>query len=99
MWWTYAEDGERYASQYEYEYCDYNLSGDVVSTGSEDFSPVRLSTDTDYKWLWVWDGLTYNKGGKRKFECYGLVRYRTQDKKEVLKHFKNIYKCALVQLR
>lgn len=99
-WVNTDEKGRTKTVQTEYSYKEYNVDTmQVVNVGSEDFSPERLNNETEYKWLWVWDGEKLNKGGHRWFDCIGLIRYRKSEKKTVKEFYKNKYQASDIQLR
>lgn len=87
------------ATQYEIEYREYDESGNLVATGTEDFSRER-AMQLDTKWVWVWDGKKLNRGGHRSFECMGTVKINLNSKAEVMKYLRTKYSDAtLIQLR
>ena len=56
--------------QLEYEYTDYTEDGRVVGRGTEDFSLERWNKQTRLFWVWTWDGVKRNAGGKT-FDAFG----------------------------
>ena len=91
--------------QLEYEYTDYTEDGRVVGRGTEDFSLERWNKQTRLFWVWTWDGVKRNAGGKRWFCPERVVRIRNVrgERGRVLEVLKrtNVY-CAMaseVQLR
>lgn len=85
--------------QRELEYKEYDLDGNLLATGSEDFSTERYR-EIDSQWLWTWDGNKRNKGGHRWFDCLGLVKFNINTKREALVLMKALHKdAAVVQLR
>lgn len=88
------EDGYREIAYKEYD----SETCEVVGAGTEDFSLDRWKLDTDSNWVWVWKG-ALNRGGHRRFEDIGFVRYRKSNKKQVKEFFNNKYKAKLTQLR
>ncbi len=89
------------AYQTEEAYKEYHLEdGAIAGAGSEDFSPERYKEEVAKYWVWTWDGKKYNKGGKRWFECMGLVKFRKSEKKLVKEYLKMRYpEAELIQLR
>lgn len=103
-WKTITVRGEEreveYTTQYEIEYTEYDMDGNVVGIGTEDFSAERYNTTFKSQEIYTWDGKKLNKGGHRWFEYRGFVRYNTEQRKEVKQYLKNKYNNAeLVQLR
>lgn len=85
--------------QYELEYKEYDEEGNLVGTGTEDFSRDRYR-EIDQKQIWTWDGKRYNRGGHRWFDYVGNVRFNLNDQRSVLLLMKKLHKNAtLVQLR
>lgn len=87
-------------TQFETEYREYSVAdGSLVGTGTEDFSQERFSQALTCRCVWTWDGVSYNKGGMRKFDYHGNVRTRKEDVALLKILIKNKYNAALVQLR
>ena len=85
--------------QYEIEYNEYNENGDLVATGTEDFSRERYM-EIDSRWIWIWNGKNYNRGGHRAFECMGMIKFNLNQQREVFKYLRNKYsEASLVQMR
>lgn len=84
---------------YEIRYVDIDSDGLVTAIGYEEFTPERLKAATREKYLWTWDGKTYNKGGHRWFENCGLIRYKKNEAREIKQYFKNKYGAEAVELR
>ena len=92
--YEYEED-----SQYEISYKEY-FDGELVSVGSEDFSPERLIKTLKTYRIFTWDGQKYNKGGYRWWECEGTVWIPKDSKKTALEIVKSWYpKSAMIELR
>ena len=100
-WKSYSERWHcEMITQEEISYIEYDSeTGEIVGSGSEDFSPAREAQDIDYKWIYTWDGQKVNKGGHRWFDCRGTIKYRKSGKKGVMEYLKNKYNAELVQLR
>lgn len=99
--WT-AEDarGREITTQTEIAYREYDSeTGELLGSGSEDFSPARERSEIDCRWIWTWDGDRRNKGGKRWFECHGMIKYRKREKSEVKRYLENKYNSAALELR
>lgn len=87
-------------TQYEIEYTEYDMNGNVVATGTEDFSAERYNTTFKSQEVYTWDGKKLNKGGHRWFEYRGFIRYNASQRKALNQYLKNKYNEAeLVQLR
>ena len=100
IWKAFDEIKNREVNtQYEVEFTEYNLDGTIYRKGTEDFSAERFSTITN-KWVYTWDGQNLNKGGKRRFEDQGMIKYSTFQAKEVKQLLNSKYpEAALIQLR
>ena len=86
-------------TQYEIEFTEYNRDGSIYRKGTEDFSRERYSTIQN-KWVYTWDGHLLNRGGKRKFEDQGMIKYSRSQEKEVKKLLQAKYPGAeIIQLR
>ena len=85
----------------EYAYREYRTAtGDLAGIGSEDFSPIRENTEMIGAWVWTWDGVRRNKGGKRWFEYQEFIRFRKSDRAAVRRYLKTKYPlAAAIQLR
>ena len=71
----------------------------ICGTGSEDFSPARLRSVRSAG-VWTWDGKTYNKGNKRRWECIEYVRFSADTRpKDVADVYKRLYFSENVQVR
>jgi len=79
-----GEERQRLVSyQYELPYKEFDQNGDLVATGSEDFSIERMNT-LCVKWVYAWDGVKRNKGGKKRFDDeWEVVTYTKGTAKEV----------------
>ena len=99
--WTHTdESGREFTTQYEIEYREYDTENmKLAGVGSEDFSPARLRKDTRHKGIFTWDGKTYRKDGKRKFEYRGMRIFRASDRDAVMEYYRKLYNAELVQLR
>lgn len=87
--WSYTDDeGREIVTQFELAYKDYNSeTGDLVAVGSEDFSQERYKTSISWKMVWTWDGVRYNKGGKRAFDFWRDIRFRKSDGTRAVKDY------------
>lgn len=97
-----AEDlnGRERLIQREIAYKEYDSeTGELVGTGSEDFSPDRFYKEIATKYAWTWDGKKYNKGDHRWFECQGWYKFRKSERKAVKAYLQNKYKAVELQLR
>ena len=102
-WETYTWKGEtrerEITTQYEIEYKEYDENGNLVATGTEDFSRERYR-QIDTQWVWVWDGVKQNRGGHRAFECMGTVTFNLNNKGDVIRYLWTKYNNAkIIQLR
>ena len=85
--------------QYEIAYKEYDENGNLVATGTEDFSRERYK-QIDTQWVWTWDGIKRNRGGHRSFECMGTVTFNLNNKGDVMRYLRTKYNnAALIQLR
>lgn len=95
-----TKKGRTIITQKEIAYRDYNIvTGELIRTGSEDFSREREKTEILHKWAWTWDGQKLNKGGFRWFDNRGYFQFRKSEKKEAAAFFKNKYDAELIQFR
>lgn len=86
-------------TQYEVEYTEYNKDGSIYRKGTEDFSRERYNMIQN-KWVYTWDGHQLNRGGKRKFEDQGMIKYSRLQWEEVKSLLKHRYPdAACIQLR
>lgn len=100
-WKNYSEKWHcDIAYQREYAYKDIDATtGEIVATGSEDFSAEREAREIEYKWIYTWNGQKRNKGGYRWFDCQGTIKYRKSGKKAVKQYLKMKYNAEEAQLR
>lgn len=99
--WTHeTESGHTVATQYEIAYKEYDTETlELVAVGSEDFSPSRLKGETLHKGVFTWDGETYRRDGKRKFEYIGNRQFRKSERKAVEDYCRKLYGADVVQFR
>lgn len=64
---------------YEVDYLEYNMNGEIVGAGSEDFSGERWRDGAVYRRVFAWDGKRYNKGGNKWFEELSMKKVRKSD--------------------
>lgn len=64
---------------YEVDYLEYNMNGEIVGAGSEDFSGERWRNGAVYRRVFAWDGKRYNKGGNKWFEELAMKTVRKSD--------------------
>lgn len=94
----YGKRKEIASDYYEVEYTEYRENGTIKQTGTEDFSGSRWNKVLCH-WVWTWDGVKFNKGGKRWFECRCLM-YHTGTPKQVINVLRATrYTCPVIQLR
>lgn len=87
-------------SQIEIEYKEYDLDGNLISAGTEDFSRERYRNELISCQVCTWDGLRLNKGGHRWFEFEGIISIIKSQRKDVMKYLKKKYtESEIVQLR
>ena len=99
-WYHENERGGLTRTQIEISYKEYNINGDLVRDGSEDFSMQRYHKDNfQHRFVWVWNGTKRNAGGCRWFDCIGTVKYRHKDARLVKAYLKQRYNAADVELR
>ena len=88
--WTHIEQrlwkGEvrdvKVTVQVELAYREYDWQGNLIATGSEDFSKERFNNLGDYR-VFGWDGKRYNKGGYRWHDELGYVVFDKKNRKFV----------------
>lgn len=98
--WTHEDEhGRERTVQVEYEYKEYDETGDLIGTGTEDFSYDRMKKQLVTRFVYTWDGERRNKGGHRWFDFAGSILYNKKDGKEIKKHIERKYNAKLVQLR
>lgn len=99
-WRSYDNRDRLVVTQREICYREFDSdSGELVGTGTEDFSPARENLEIETRWIWTWDGKKRNKGGYRWFDNQGMIKYRKKDKKELKAYLKKRYKAEEVNLR
>ena len=87
-------------SQREIEYEEYDLDGNFISAGTEDFSEERYRDKLISCQVCTWDGKKLNKGGHRWFDFDGAIRINKNERKDVMKYLKKKYaESEIVQLR
>lgn len=97
--WRGQEKEREVIVQWEIEYREYDENGNLIASGTEDFSRER-HLEIDEKWIWTWDGQKRNRGGHRAFECMGTVKFNLNQQREVMRFLSKKYSDqALVQLR
>lgn len=69
--------------QRELSYKEYNADGELISKGSEDFSPERENNSLVFYRIFTWDGERYNKGGNRWFDEALCVKIDRKDRKKL----------------
>lgn len=83
-WNAFSEErGREVTTQVEVEYKEFDHTGKLIATGTEDFSPARLDEQTNYYEVWGWDGSHLNRGGHKYFDR--LLDYRRINRKDVYK--------------
>lgn len=79
IWKAYDEEkGREVVTQREVEYKEYDNQGNLIGTGTEDFSSQRWH-EVKYYEAWGWDGEHLQKGGKRYFDRLGTCKIKKQD--------------------
>lgn len=100
VWKSTDEEGRTRNVQYEIAYADYDEeTGWITGVGSEDFSTERYHNYLVERWVWTWDGFRLNKGGHRRFECRGYIRFHKGDGAAVKRIMGMNYGATAVQLR
>lgn len=97
-WFSTDDYGRVILTQTEVAYKEYRENGELKATGTEDFSPVRWNKATKKRWIFTWDGEKLNKGGHRRFEDQGMIRY-AGDTKVIKSILQSKYNAALIELR
>lgn len=99
--WTQTnEKGWTVVTQLELAYKEYEIeTGDLVATGSEDFSIERFHKQLKNARVFTWDGKRRNKGGYRWFEDRGYILFNESDKKAIKEYFKKFYNAEIVDIR
>lgn len=80
---------------YEIEYKEYREDGTLKAIGTEDFSTERYRT-LEHRFVYIWDGEKYNKGGHRWFDFVGSVDITEGCLKELKQYIKAKYPQAVV---
>lgn len=75
------------ATMFEYSYREYDFENDLVGEGTEDFSRERREIATYRCSVYTWDGVSLNKGGKKKHVYRGA--YRVSDRKLFRRYWLN----------
>lgn len=86
--------------QYEVEYSEYDSDGNLIMTGTEDFSPERMSSELTKRFVWIWTG-KFDQNGRRRFIFEDYIKY-PKNKTALVKSYllKNVYTDAWeLQLR
>lgn len=98
--WTHInEKGREELTQIEFSYREYETeTGELVATGSEDFSSERYSM-LKRAHVYTWDGKRRNKGGYRWFTDQGYILFHKNDRKAIKEYFKKRYNAELVEIR
>lgn len=90
-----AYDEKGYESYVVYTYKDYDILGNLVGEGEEDFSIRRLGHDTTHAFVRTWKEGNYNRGGYKKWERSPVYRIRnTEADKAVFKLVQKLRVCA-----
>lgn len=101
-WFATVEKNGRQTTvttQIELEYKEYDIeSGELVGTGSEDFSKERYDNNIIKPDVHTWDGERLNKGGHKWWDYRGYVTINKTDRKALKQYMENKYN-AEVQLR
>ena len=102
--WTHMEERNgreiEVITQKEIEYTEYDLDGNIISVGTEDFSRERYKNEILEYFVYTWDGKKLNKGGHRWFDFEGSIKFSKCHRKDIKEYLNKKYKDAeLVQLR
>ena len=99
-WYATNEDGRKVITQREIEYKAFDETTlELMADGTEDFSAERLRKTVIIKMVYVWDGHTLNRGGKRKFNFVGWITVNKADAKKAKEYFTKKYNAEIVQFR
>lgn len=100
-WKSYDEKKKReIVTQVEHTYKEFDENGNLINTGSEDFSIERFNSQTERRHIYVWDGKRYNKGGYRWFDYEDSLLIRKGDLKGLKAYLKAKYPNAqLIEAR
>ena len=101
IWKATDEKGREHAQQYEIMYKDVDAeTGETKGIGTEDFSPERRAKEIEERWVYTWDGKKLNRGGHKRFDEKGFLKFRKADQKAVKQYIgtKNP-EAVLIQLR
>ena len=63
---------------FEIPYTDFYMDGTIAAVGTEDFNRERKNTIYAC-WIWTWDGVKRQNGGKRFFENWGLFYFPNRE--------------------
>ena len=97
-WTSFDERGRECIQQIEYAYRDYDEDG-LLQTGSEDFGNERRR-NLKRAYVWIWDGLSKNRGGFRRWDRQDYIRfYADTKKKDIEEVFKKMYGVDYVDIR
>lgn len=88
-----------YTYQIEVSYKEYDMEGDLVATGTEDMTVERYCHMRG-TFAYTWDGVSLNRGGKRRFRNTAFLRFDPSQ----LRQAKKVYEIrhpeyAIVQFR
>ena len=79
-WTAYDEQrGKEITTQVEVEYKEYDRDGELIATGTEDFSKDRWDNEVRDYMMWAWDGETRGKVGQKLFRCLFYITIRRSD--------------------
>lgn len=99
MWTATNERGRDVMTQAEIEYKEYNALGELVATGTEDFSRDRYKEIT-WAYVWTWDGERRNKGGHKWFERRFFIKFRKAERQTLKRYLTARYpEAAEIQIR
>ena len=74
---------------FEVYYGEYRDDGTLKATGTEDFTRERWNKQAHMRFVYTWDGVRRNTGGKRWFEFIGA--FFTDDPKAFKKYMQTIH--------
>lgn len=83
-WQSLDETGRIRLVQVELAYKEYDHTGRLVCTGTEDFSADRMRS-LDMARVFAWDGKRRMKGGQRWFDEVAFVRF-DRNRRKAFRH-------------
>lgn len=83
---------------YDVPYRKFDSKGNLISTGVYRM-PSKFYLELEVRRVYVWDGLTRTKSGRRRFKYIEQIIIKRKDFMEVKAYYKNKYSVEVVELR